>query len=64
MRDTKRLEAAIRRLLGCPALNLDDLEEEDRAAIREAQSLLVELGVRPYRARLRLRLRPRLDRTP
>jgi len=35
-----KLEAAIRRLLGCPALNLDDLEDEDRAAIHEARSLL------------------------
>lgn len=36
----KKLEAAIRRLVGCPALNLDDLEEEDRAAIHEARALL------------------------
>jgi len=40
MRDPMRLRAAIRRLLGCPALNLDDLEDEDRAAVREATSLL------------------------
>lgn len=35
-----KLEAAIRRLLGCPALNLDDLEDEDRAAIEESRSLI------------------------
>lgn len=35
--DKAALLAACKRLLGCPALNLDDLETEDREAIRQAQ---------------------------
>lgn len=46
-----KLEAAIRRLLGCPALNLDDLEDEDRAAIQESRSLIDQQPVAAAAAR-------------
>jgi hypothetical protein len=36
------LKAALERLLGTPALNMDDLEEEDRDAYRQAEEALAQ----------------------
>jgi len=39
----KQLERCVRRLLDTPDLNLDELEEETRDAIREALTLIGEM---------------------
>lgn len=36
----EKLAGALMRLMACPALNLDDLEEEDRAALEMAKQVL------------------------
>ena len=36
----EKLAGALMRLMACPALNLDDLEDEDRAALEMAQQAL------------------------
>lgn len=41
----EELAAAIKRLLNCPALNMDDLETEDVAAIEQAR-YAIERGTR------------------